>query len=178
MAAAFPTPFAAGYSNRFSPPSKWARARGWACGSAIRSCVNMAARSTSTIHRAAARASRCDCRGPRRRMSRGDKMSRETFSYAPGRGGVWQRAPLFPLRARMMWRHPRAWELSGLRRRYVGRAREKGESALFIYCVYRKYHVTSLMVINFKKDVLMAFVSSSAIALPGADSFPPDHRAH
>ena len=35
-------------SSRFSPPSKWARARGWACGSAIRSCVNMAARSTST----------------------------------------------------------------------------------------------------------------------------------
>jgi outer membrane biosynthesis protein TonB len=34
------------------------------------------------------------------------------------------------------------------------------------------------MVINFKKGVLMAFVSSSAVAIPGAGAFPPDHRAH
>jgi len=29
-----------------------------------------------------------------------------------------------------------------------------------------------------KKGVLMAFVSSSAVAIPGAGAFPPDHRAH
>jgi periplasmic protein TonB len=33
------------------------------------------------------------------------------------------------------------------------------------------------MVINCKKGVLMAFVTSSAVAIPDADSAPPDHRA-
>ena len=34
------------------------------------------------------------------------------------------------------------------------------------------------MVINCKKGVLMAFVTSSAAAISSADSFPADHRAH
>ena len=83
----------------FFTTKKWARARGWACGSAIRSFVSMAARSTSTLRRAAARASRCDCRGPGRRISREDRTSCEAISRAAG-SGDFHSAPRFFRRAR------------------------------------------------------------------------------
>ncbi len=51
------------------------------------------------------------------------------------------------------------------------------EGAIYLLCL-SEISFTNATVINCKKGVLMAFVSSSAAAISGAGSAPPDHRAH